>query len=193
MLECIYALQLGYARTLALLHVRVWIVITVFDCLFQDLLSKFAWAHCLTAWSTIHWGAKSCNSVCSEHLALHWKLDVMNRGKWKTHAGHLWLEPPVLCHWATTEWQPPPLYVLHRWYWMPQSHTWQPLMQYVPSEFHERLTGKFSPSGENPCWVFFFFSHSKINGWSILLHAGKKCLTLLYFRLIHHHDSHAKK
>ena len=28
-----------------------------------------------------------------------------------------------------------PLCVLHRWYWMPQLHTWQPLSMCVPSEF----------------------------------------------------------
>ena len=36
----------------------------------------------------------------------------------------------MLCHWATTAGRPPTLttlYVLHRWYWMCQSHTWQPL------------------------------------------------------------------
>ena len=36
-----------------------------------------------------------------------------NRGKWKSHResnpGHLWLEPPVLCHWAMTARQPPTL------------------------------------------------------------------------------------
>ena len=42
--------------------------------------------------------------------------------------GHLWLEPPVSCHDSRTTTRPHnPLYVLHRWYWMPQSHTWQPL------------------------------------------------------------------
>jgi len=34
--------------------------------------------------------------------------------------GHLWLEPPVLCHWATTAGRPPTptilLCILHRWY-----------------------------------------------------------------------------
>ena len=40
------------------------------------------------------------------------------------------LELQVLCYWAMTTEQPPGLkilYVLHRWYWVPQSHTWQPL------------------------------------------------------------------
>ena len=43
----------------------------------------------------------------------------------ESNPGHLWLEPPALCHWATTAWQPPtpqnPLLVLHRWYWLLQS------------------------------------------------------------------------
>ena len=30
--------------------------------------------------------------------------------------------------------------------------------QYVPLELHKKSTGKFSPSGKNPCWVV---SHSK--------------------------------
>ena len=43
---------------------------------------------------------------------------------------HLWLEPPVLCHWAMTTRQPPTptilyLYCTGAWYWLPQSHTWQ--------------------------------------------------------------------
>ena len=49
----------------------------------------------------------------------------------KLNPGHIWLAPPVLCYWATdsrTTTNPHnPLYILHRWYWMPQSHTWQPL------------------------------------------------------------------
>ena len=42
--------------------------------------------------------------------------------------GHLWLELPVLSHNSRTTTSPHnPLYVLYKWYWMPQSHTWQPL------------------------------------------------------------------
>ena len=42
--------------------------------------------------------------------------------------GHLWLELAALCHWAmTAETTTNPLYVWHRWYWMPQLHNWQPL------------------------------------------------------------------
>ena len=52
-----------------------------------------------------------------------------------------------------------PLYVLHRWYEMPQSHTWQPpsmcRQNSVSLERIFRSTGKFSPSGKNPCWVVF--------------------------------------
>ena len=42
-----------------------------------------------------------------------------NRGKWKnssrreSNPGHLWLEPPVLCHWAMTVGQSPALKILH--------------------------------------------------------------------------------
>ena len=40
----------------------------------------------------------------------------------ESNPGYLWLEPPVLCHWATTAWRPltcthNPLSVLHRWYY----------------------------------------------------------------------------
>ena len=42
-----------------------------------------------------------------------------NRGKWKkassrreSNQGHPWLEPPVLCHWATVAGQPPTLTIL---------------------------------------------------------------------------------
>ena len=56
-----------------------------------------------------------------------------------------WLEPPVLCHWATTTGQPPALTILYMYCTggteIPQSYTWQPLFtsilaatQYVPSE-----------------------------------------------------------
>ena len=45
-----------------------------------------------------------------------------NRGKWKgrqppgvklVNPGHLWLESPVLCHWAMTAGQPPTLIILY--------------------------------------------------------------------------------
>ena len=60
-----------------------------------------------------------------------------NRGKWKG-----WqppgIEPKTPLAWAVSalslshdSWMTTnlhnPLYLLHRWYWMPQSHTWQPL------------------------------------------------------------------
>ena len=43
----------------------------------------------------------------------------------KLNQGHLWLEPPVFCHWAiynsrTTTNPHNPLHVLHRWYWIPR-------------------------------------------------------------------------
>ena len=61
-----------------------------------------------------HFCGRPYKSKCSEHLASCWKwmnLDVRgeNRGKWKgwqlpwVQPKHLWLEPPVLCHWGTTE------------------------------------------------------------------------------------------
>ena len=58
-----------------------------------------------------------------------WMLWGESRGKWKRsvagsrrelNPGHIWLEPPVLCHWATDSWTTTnphnPLYVLHRRY-----------------------------------------------------------------------------
>ena len=50
---------------------------------------------------------------------LSWNVMGENRGKWpavtgsRTRPGHLWLEPPVLCHWATTAGQPPTLTILY--------------------------------------------------------------------------------
>ena len=34
---------------------------------------------------------------------------------WKSNPGHLWLEQPVLCSWATTARQPPTLTILYTW------------------------------------------------------------------------------
>ena len=48
--------------------------------------------------------------------------------RWELNPGHLWLELLVLCHWARPAGQPPFIYTAQVvWYWMPQSHTWQPL------------------------------------------------------------------
>ena len=65
-------------------------------------------------------------------------FDIMrqNRGKWKSRQS-----PPRHLAWAanalplshdsrTTTSPHNPLHVLHRWYWMPQSHIWQPLSMY---------------------------------------------------------------
>ena len=32
---------------------------------------------------------------------------------WESNPGHLWLEPPMLCHWATTAGQPPTFTILY--------------------------------------------------------------------------------
>ena len=81
---------------------------------------------------------------CSEHLASRWKYKwfrcyevKIEESKKAGHCqelnpGHLWLEPPVLCNWAMTAGWPSTLTILdhdllHRWYWMSQLHTWQPL------------------------------------------------------------------
>ena len=60
-----------------------------------------------------------------------------NRGKWKgrqlpgvesrTPLGWAPSVLPLSHNSRTTTSPHNPLYVLHRWYWMPQSHTWQPL------------------------------------------------------------------
>ena len=66
------------------------------------------------------------------HRCYEAKLEVSEKASCcqKSCPGHLRLKPSVLCHWATAAGQLPTLtilYVLHRWYWMPESHTWQPL------------------------------------------------------------------
>ena len=45
----------------------------------------------------------------------------------ESNPGHLWLEPPVLCHWMRRQpdnHQPSQssICLLHRWFWMPQLH-----------------------------------------------------------------------
>ena len=60
-----------------------------------------------------------------------------NRGKWKgqqspgvkSRTPLVWAASALpLSHNSRTTTNPHnPLYVLHRWYWMPQSYTWQPL------------------------------------------------------------------
>ena len=48
-----------------------------------------------------------------------------------------------------------PLYVLHRWYILDVSVAHLATTHYVPSELCWGATGKFSPSGKNPCSVVF--------------------------------------
>ena len=57
--------------------------------------------------------------------------EAKNRGKWKagsrqeSNSGHLWLEPPLLCHWATATRQPPTLIILYMyWHVAWQSSIW---------------------------------------------------------------------
>ena len=48
----------------------------------------------------------SCLTLENRGIQMLWGA---NRGKWKdwqSNSEHLWLEPPVLCHWATTAGQP---------------------------------------------------------------------------------------
>ena len=97
-----------------------------------------SWIATWTAWS-INCRSKIESLWMKEYLYQSWIMQKCKRRR-ESNPGHLWVEPSVLCHWVTTPGQPPtltiPLYVLHRWYWMPQLHTWQPLSmcrQYVPA------------------------------------------------------------
>ena len=91
----------------------------------------------------------------------------------ESNPGHLWLEPPVLCHWATTAGQPPTptilLCILHRWYWMPQSHIRQPLSMCRQNSVRGRLENSLHQERTHPEWFF-----SLLNAESILPHTGNK-------------------
>ena len=58
----------------------------------------------------------------------------------ESNPGHLWLEPPVLCHWATTAGQPPALTILYCTACIDgilnASVVHLVATQYVPSELH---------------------------------------------------------
>ena len=46
-----------------------------------------------------------------------------------------------------------PLYVLYRWYWMPQSHTWQPLSICCQHSVSGRPESSLYQELKNPSWV----------------------------------------
>ena len=90
-------------------------------------------------------------------------IQMLWGGKWKagshqeSNTGHLWLELPLSHNSRITTKPCNPLYVLHKWYWMPQSHTWQPLHMCCQNS----VNWKILSIGENPCWASEWFSHSK--------------------------------
>ena len=76
---------------------------------------------------------------------------------WELNPEHLSLEPPVLGHWATTTGQPPTLsilYILHRWYWMSQLHTWQALSMYHQNSIRGWQENSLHQE-KNPWWMVF--------------------------------------
>ena len=105
-------------------------------------------------------------SSCSEHLASSWKLWCKNGGKKKNekagscresnlgHLAHTASALPLSLDNQTTTNPYNLLCVLHRWYWMPQLHTWQQLSMCCQNSVRGRLE-IFVPSGKNPCWVVF--------------------------------------
>ena len=109
-----------------------------------------------------------------------------NRGKWKGQQSS-WVEPRTPLAWTasalplnhdshTTTNPHNPLCVLHRWYWMPQSHTWQPLsmcrqnsVRGWPEHFlHQERTHAewFSKCSEHLalCWKFWCYE-AKLGSW----------------------------
>jgi len=50
-----------------------------------------------------------------------------------------------------------PLYVQHKWYWMPQSHTWQPLSMCRQNSIRRRLENSLHQERTHAEW----FTHSK--------------------------------
>ena len=83
--------------------------------------------------SGISWN-ESCTAVyCSEHLASYRYLDK-SRGKWKGRQS-LGVEPRTPLAWAASVLplsydSRTTLTTLHRWYSMPQLHTWLPFFQH---------------------------------------------------------------
>ena len=109
-----------------------------------------------------------------------------NRGKWKGRQPPSF-EPTTPLAWAasalplsygnwTTTNPHNPLYVLHRWHRMPQSHTWQPLSMCRQNSV--RGQPENSLSGENPYWValshtelFFLILSVFFSCWVFFSHA----------------------
>ena len=87
-----------------------------------------------------------------------------NRGKWKSQQAS-GVKPRTPLAWAATalplsynNWTTTNphnlLYVLHRWDWMPQSHTWQPLSMYRQNSVRGQPKNSLHLE-KNPCWVIF--------------------------------------
>ena len=69
----------------------------------------------------------------------------------ESNPGHLWLELPVLCHWATTARQPPTLTILYI------SHTRQPLSMCHQNSVRGRQENSLCQKRTHAEW----FTHSK--------------------------------
>ena len=96
------------------------------------------------------------------------------------------VEPRTLLAWAasalplsygnrTTTSPHNPLYILHRWYWMPQSHTWQPLSMCRQNSVRGWPENSLHQERTHAEWL----SHSK------MLRASCLMLEIREFRCIH--------
>ena len=89
-------------------HRELFCKIITFKTCFLHVVSspdliRHVHAHCGWFWV---WDRDSAKT---KHI---WK--EMKAGScWELNPGHIWLEPPVLCHWATTAGQPPTLTILY--------------------------------------------------------------------------------
>ena len=64
--------------------------------------------------TAVHLQALSLNLALTLKFLTLMSLSLIPKPKTtRTNPGHLWLEPPVLCHWATTAGQPPTLTILY--------------------------------------------------------------------------------
>ena len=79
----------------------------------------------------------------------------MASSRLESNPGHLWLEPPVLCHWAMATGQPRTLTILYIY-----CTDGTECLRHTPGSQSVcavrtllQVDQKFSPLGKNPCWV----------------------------------------
>ena len=83
-------------------------------------------------------------TIINEFGCYEAKIDKSEKGgsRRESNPGHLWLELPAG--------RPPTPTILYVWYWMPQSHTWQPLSMFLFLCFC-LITSKFEFQREARC------------------------------------------